>query len=108
MLERIEEFKKWHGSYKSYLIGFSGSLILTTLAFFLVLQGHANPFRLTSLALLQAILQLLCFLHLGQEPKPYWETIVFLFMVVILLIISLGSLWIMNDLNSRMMMTMYD
>lgn len=100
----IHEFKKWHGTYKSYLIGFISSLVLTTLAFFLVIQGLASPLILTSLALLQAILQLIYFLHLGQEPKPHWETIVFLFMVIILLIISLGSLWIMNDLNSRMMM----
>ena len=33
--------------------------------------------RIVALALLQAIVQLLFFLHVGQEAKPRWETLVF-------------------------------
>ena len=40
---------------------------------------------------------------MGQEAKPRWETLIFCFMVLILLIIVIGSLWIMNDLNERVM-----
>lgn len=99
--------KEWHGSLKSYVIGFFSSLTLTGISFFLVtmkvLSGQYLIYTLVGLAITQAIVQLLFFLHLGQEPKPRWETLIFCFMVLILLIITLGSLWIMNDLNERMM-----
>jgi cytochrome o ubiquinol oxidase operon protein cyoD len=50
--------------------------------------------------------QLRFFLHLGQEAKPRWETMIFYFMVLVLLIIALGSLWIMHDLEERVMSNM--
>lgn len=99
--------KRWHGSLKAYLIGFTASLLFTFLAYFLVvdhlLTGATLVLTLVGLALLQGVAQLLFFLHLGKEPKPHWETLIFLFMVGILLIIVAGSLWIMYDLNHRMM-----
>lgn len=95
--------KLWHGTYLAYFIGFISSLALTAFAFFLVVQKYSSPEILGALALVQALIQLRFFLHLGQEKKPYWETIVFLFMTLVLLIIVIGSLWIMNDLNARMM-----
>lgn len=104
--------KEWHGTVKSYLIGFIASLLLTTLSFALVftqaLTGPALVYTIIGLALTQAILQLLFFLHVGQEPKPRWETLVFLFMVMVLMIIVGGSLWIMNDLNDRVMSEMME
>lgn len=103
--------KEWHGSLKSYLIGFTLSLFLTLLSFGLVM---ANVFSVTHLiytvvclGLLQATVQLLFFLHLGKEAKPRWETIVFFFMLLILLIIAIGSLWIMHDLDKRAMADMH-
>lgn len=102
-----ETQKEWHGSLKSYLIGFISSLLLTSLSFLIVVahlvSERALSYTLVALALLQAVLQLLFFLHLGQEAKPRWETLVFYFMVIILLIIAVGSLWIMFDLNERTM-----
>jgi len=99
--------KKWHGSYKGYFIGFILSVVLTAFAFALVytlrIQGYALRFTLLGLAIAQAIVQLIYFLHLGKEEKPRWETVIFLFMVMVLLIIALGTLWIMYDLNERVM-----
>ncbi len=99
--------KKWHGSLKSYLYGFFGSLALTAITFSLVLfeglSGNALIYTVVFLALMQAVVQLVFFLHLGREEKPKIESMVFCFMILILLIISLGSLWVMNDLNARMM-----
>lgn len=99
--------KEWHGSYKSYFIGFIASLLLTAASFSLVIFQVLPPqtliYIIVFLALVQAVLQLIFFLHVGQEAKPRWETVVFLFMVMILLIIALGSLWIMHDLNNRVM-----
>lgn len=98
---------EWHGSYVSYGIGFIVSLILTGASFLLVvtksMSGHALMYTLAGLALTQAIFQLLFFLHLGQEDKPRWETLIFLFMLLVLLIVVVGTLWIMNDLDERVM-----
>lgn len=99
--------KEWHGTYKAYAIGFVLSLLLTLTSFslviFKVLSGYALIYSVVALALVQAIVQLIFFLHLGQEPKPRWESVIFAFMVTILLIIVIGTLWVMNDLNNRMM-----
>lgn len=107
----LKEIKKeWHGSLKAYVIGFFASLILTGASFLLVitkmLTGSILVYTLIGLALVQAIFQLLFFLHVGQEAKPKWETLVFYFMVLVLLIIAVGTIWIMNDLNDRMMSNM--
>lgn len=103
--------REWHGSYKSYAIGFTSSLVLTAGAFLLVLAriltGKLLVFALVGLALIQAVFQLIYFLHLGKEASPRWETVVFYFMVTVLLIIALGSLWIMSDLNDRVMSGMH-
>lgn len=105
-----ESQKEWHGSITSYIIGFVSSILLTVASFLLVinttLTGKPLIYTIVSLALIQAILQLIFFLHVGQEPKPRWETVVFFFMLLVLLIISFGSIWIMNDLNDRMMSNM--
>ncbi len=105
-----EARKEWHGTLKAYIIGFITSIILTALSFLLVaaeiLSGRTLVITIVGLALTQAIVQLLFFLHVGQEAKPRWETLVFLFMVLILLIIALGTLWIMYDLKDRLMMDM--
>lgn len=99
--------KEWHGTVKSYIIGFSASLLLTIASFLLVisklLSGHLLVYSLIGLAVVQAIVQVLFFLHVGQEPKPRWETISFCFMVLFLLIVLIGTLWVMNDLDERLM-----
>ncbi len=102
-----ETKKEWHGTLKGYLIGFIACLVLTGASFLLVLNRPFSEavlvYLLAALALVQAIFQLLCFLHLGQEDKPRWESFTFYFMVVALIIIAVGSLWIMFDLNYRVM-----
>lgn len=102
--------KEYHGTLKSYLIGFAASLFLTLLSFSLVaaklLSNQKLIYTITALSLLQAIFQLLFFLHIGQEEKPRWGTLTFFFMVLFLIIIVIGTLWVMSDLNDRMMPNM--
>lgn len=106
-LSLTEIKKEWHGSARSYVIGLITSLTLTLTSFSLVmsraLPGPTLVYTIAGLAMLQAILQLVFFLHVGQEASPHWETLIFLFMVLILIIIVAGSLWIMWDLNARVM-----
>ena len=109
-LSLAEIKKEWHGSLTAYLIGFFTSIILTSLSFLLVyakwLHGPTLTVTIIGLALVQAVIQLLFFLHLGQETKPKWETLIFCFMLLLLLIVVLGTLWVMYDLNHRVMLDM--
>ncbi len=107
----LEEVKKeYHGTFKSYMTGFFGSLILTLVAFDLVyMKALDTPYItivLVALALVQAVVQLLYFIKLGSEAKPRWETLMFYFMVLVLLVIAIGSLWVMFDLDNRLMKDM--
>jgi cytochrome o ubiquinol oxidase operon protein cyoD len=104
----LEEIKKeWHGSLKAYIIGFISSLILTLFSFSLVafelLKGSYLVYALMSLAVIQTIVQLIFFLHIGQEAKPRWESMALGFTILVLLIVVIGSLWLMHDLDERMM-----
>lgn len=106
-LNLSEVKKEWHGTLKSYFVGFFGSLILTLCSFYLVasgvLTGNALIYTIVVFALVQAVIQLLFFLHLGKEAHPRFETLIFCFMLFILLIIVILSLWIMHDLDVRVM-----
>lgn len=100
------------GTYLTYICGYVLSLVLTLIAFALVRRHinshHLSPsdsFMLGALAVLaitQLFVQLTFFLHLDRESKPRWNLQVFLFMLIVLLIIVVGSLWIMSNLNYHM------
>jgi cytochrome o ubiquinol oxidase subunit IV len=103
--------REWHGTLKSYVIGFIISFVLTAISFSLVISRLFSDqiliYTILGLAIAQGIAQLLFFLHVGQEEaKPRWASIAFCFTVFILLIVLIGSLWIMHDLNDRMMPNM--
>src|SRR5690242_13725341 len=95
-----------HTTFKSYVIGLILSLVLTLGAYFLVseqlLTSNALVFTISGAAFVQAVVQLYFFLHLGQEKKPHWNALVFSFMVLVLAIVVVGSLWIMYHLNYNM------
>ncbi|MCY4177592.1 MAG: cytochrome o ubiquinol oxidase subunit IV [Endozoicomonadaceae bacterium] len=97
-----------HGSLVSYIIGFILSIALTVLAFGAVTQQWFSPFAImifvTVMAVFQLLIQLVFFLHLGAESKPYWNLSAFLFAMLITVIIVAGSIWIMYHLNVNMQM----
>ncbi len=97
------------GSTTGYVAGFMLSLLLTLTSYFLV-SAHrhsSNPllshkFSITAivvLAIVQLIVQLIFFLHLDRENKPRWNLMIAVFAAIVVLIIVLGSLWIMKNLN---------
>ncbi len=92
---------------KKYVIGFIGSLVLTFSAYLLTQYGAMNKpvmvIILAVLALSQFVLQLVYFLHVGKEFSPRLKLLVTIFMVMIVFILVAGSIWIMNNLNGRMM-----
>jgi len=91
----------------SYITGFIFSIVLTLAAYLLVTQhAYSNVVivsAIITLALLQFFVQLFFFLHLGRETRPRWKLLVFGFMITIVFILVFGSLWIMSNLNGRMM-----
>jgi cytochrome o ubiquinol oxidase operon protein cyoD len=96
-----------HGTLGTYIYGFAASVALTITAYLVVTQrlfSTANGLiaAVIGLALLQFLIQLLFFLHLGQEAKPRWKLFVFIFMIGVVCILVFGSLWIMSNLNYRM------
>ena len=99
--------KGWPQTLRLYIIGFFGSLFLTAVSFSLAALKLFSIKILIAilgiLALTQAIVQLLYFMHLGKEDHPRWMTLVFWFMVLVILIFVLCSLWIISDLNTRVM-----
>ncbi|HSW98436.1 MAG TPA: cytochrome o ubiquinol oxidase subunit IV [Candidatus Saccharimonadales bacterium] len=95
-----------HGSFKSYTVGFGLSVLVTLGAYLAVTQHVLGRTGLIAvifaLAVVQLVVQLLFFLHLGREGKPRLNLMSFLFMLLVLVIVVAGSLWIMNNLNYHM------
>lgn len=95
------------GNLVSYIVGFILSIILTLSAYFLVvnklLSGNTLVGAIVFLAVLQLLVQLVFFLHLGRESGPRWNLFMFLSMLLIVAIVVVGSLWIMHNLDYHMM-----
>ena len=104
-LDTIRE--QWPGKLSTYVLGLFLSLFLTLAAYFLVVKDVLTNWNLIwaviAIAALQAIVQLLFFLHLSKEEKPRWNLYVFLSMLLIMSILVFGSLWIMYNLDGRVM-----
>lgn len=94
------------GNLKSYIMGFVISLILTLTAFFVVTDHSFNTstklIAIIVLAFTQLVTQLICFLHLHKNWRSSWNLLFFVSMFGIIVIVVLGSLWIMNHLNYNM------
>lgn len=94
---------------KLYVAGFVLAIVLTLAAYAVVerqlLEHGLAVYVLVGLALVQFAVQLVFFLHLGDERGPRWNMAAFLFTLIVLGVIVLGSLWIMHNLNYNMDMT---
>ena len=100
------------GTLRSYIIGFVLSLIFTLGAYGSVVSFQSGSTIFTQelvvaivlcFALLQLLVQLIFFLHLGKESNPKWNLGIFISTIAIVLIVVIGSIWIMTHLNYNMM-----
>lgn len=91
----------------SYTTGFVLSIGLTLVAYFGVvahwLSRDWTVFLLLALAVIQFAVQLFFFLHIGRERKPRWRLLTLFIAIIVVLIVVLGSIWIMYNLDYRMM-----
>ena len=95
------------GSLTSYLTGFVLSLILTAIPFALVMSGiwsyAATLAAIFSAGVVQILVHLHYFLHLDTSSATRWNVTALVFTVLIIILFVVGTLWIMSNLNYRMM-----
>jgi cytochrome o ubiquinol oxidase subunit IV len=91
----------------AYLTGFALSVLLTVASFYIVhtglIWGPGIAMALVVLAVAQIGVQLVFFLHLTTAPDNTNNVLALAFGILIVVLIIGGSIWIMNNLNERMM-----
>ncbi|MCV9962740.1 cytochrome o ubiquinol oxidase subunit IV [Pararhizobium sp. BT-229] len=102
-----------HGSLKSYLIGFTLSVILTAIPFWLVMSGVLDSKLLTAVLVMgigavQIVVHMVYFLHMNPRSEGGWTLMALIFTLVIVGIALAGSLWVMHHLNANMMPMTHD
>ena len=95
------------GSLKSYATGFILSIVLTVIAFALVMSGifsgTAVLFGIFAAAVVQILVHLHYFLHLDTSSAMRWNVLALIFAVLIMFLFVGGTIWIMYHLKYRMM-----
>lgn len=106
MNKRTNTTSNEHGSTNSYIIGFLLSLLFTYIPYHLVVNqtitGTALLLAIIGIAVIQMIIQVTFFLHLGRGPKPDWNLFFFVATIGIILLVVGGSILIINNLNYNM------
>lgn len=88
------------------ITGFIASLIITVVAYFMIIGPGSFHLGIRTaiiviliLAVLQAMVQLICFINIWQEKGSRWNLGVFVSTLCIIVIIIAFSIWIMNSLD---------
>lgn len=94
------------GAVRPYTIGFIFALVFTLIPYYLVthktLSGNALLLAIMGFAVIQAIVQITFFLHIGRGPKPKWNLFFFVSTVFVILVVVGGSIVIINNLHYNM------
>ncbi len=97
-----------HGSVREYVTGLLLSIVLTAIPFGVVMSGALAEGLSIALILLcavgQVLVQLVFFLHMNTSSEQLWNTTSAIFVVVLVAILIVGSIWIMHHLNHNMLM----
>ena len=90
-----------------YITGFVFALVLTGIPFGLVaanlLPGFTTLVVIAVLAVVQVVVHLRYFLHIDLESTPRGNLLALAFAAVLIFLTVGGTLWIMLDLNDRML-----
>ncbi len=104
---RIDSIGASEGSFKSYAAGFILSIALTVIPFALVMSGvlsrSGKLFVIFGTAIVQIFVHLHYFLHLDTASAARWNILALLFTLLIMILFVCGTIWIMHNLNYRMM-----
>ena len=106
--ERIDENEPAGGAL-GYTLGLGIALLLTAAAFWVSstgqIWGPAVPAAIVVLAVAQMGVHLVFFLHVTTGPDNTNNVIALAFGVLVVLLVIVGSIWIMAHLEHNMMMT---
>ena len=95
-----------HGNTKQYTIGFILSVILTVIPFGMVMAGGFGRGIVMAViaitAVAQVLVQLVYFLHMNSSSEQRWNVIAFIYTVLCIAVLLVGSVWIMNYLHYNM------
>lgn len=101
--------KKEHNTTASYIVGILLSLVFTAIPYYLVVTKTISGSRLLetiiTFAVLQMAIQIFFFLHLGRGPKPLYNVVFFVSTVGIIMVVVVGSIFIINNLYNTMVPT---
>lgn len=93
---------------RRYVIGYGGSMLLTLMVFAIAHQFGIETtgvyLAIGLLGLAQLIVQLVYFLHIDRRRSSREDLDLILFSTLVLLIIILGTVWILGNLAIRMHM----
>ncbi|WP_170479833.1 cytochrome o ubiquinol oxidase subunit IV [Ruegeria arenilitoris] len=91
---------------RRYVIGYGGSLLLTLIVFSIAhlfgIETRDVYLAIGLLGLAQLIVQLVYFLHIDRRRSSREDLDLILFSTLVLLIIILGTVWILGNLAIRM------
>ena len=97
-----------HGSVKEYVIGLILSVVLTAIPFGVVMSGALGEtlslWLILLCAIAQVFVQLVFFLHMNTSSAQMWNVTTGAFVVILVAILIVGSIWIMNHLDHNMLM----
>lgn len=103
-----------HKTIISRIVGYVLSLMLTLAAFLIIfrpdffhLEVQTAVTFILILAIIQFIVQSICFLNVWGEKGPRWNLLIFISTISIVVIIVVFSIWVMDHLNYRMMDNMH-
>lgn len=97
-----------HATLKGYLTGFFLSVGLTIVPFWLVMGDVLDSTTLTIVLILgfgivQIFVHVIYFLHMNSQSEGGWNLMALAFTMVLVVIVLMGSVWIMYSANSNMM-----
>ena len=104
----MSESSAGHGSLRTYLIGFGLSVVLTLIPFGIVM---GNVFEtafwpiiiIFGLGAAQMLVHVYYFLHVDAKAQDGWMLMSIAFTVLLIVIVLIGSLWVMFHLEENMM-----
>lgn len=95
-----------HGTTSSYVVGFLLSLICTFIPYYMVVHqtvtGTVLLGTILGFAVVQMLIQVIFFLHIGRGKKPNWNVYFLISTVGIIVAVVFGSIFIMHNLHYNM------
>ncbi|MDC8785749.1 cytochrome o ubiquinol oxidase subunit IV [Roseateles koreensis] len=97
----------YHATVRGYVIGFLLSLVLTAIPFWLVMAKVLPPgstgLVILAFAAVQIVVHMVYFLHMNAKVEGGWSMLALIFTLVMVVIMLVGSIWVMYHLNANMM-----